>query len=568
MLERLTVSSLGIIESVTLEIGEGLVALTGETGAGKSLLVESLNLLGGQRAQADLVRTGNDTLRVEGWFAPPLSATLREVLAELGVPGDDALVIRREVSAGGRSRAWANDVAVTVGALQRLAPHLLAVHGQHEQYGLGDPAEQRRLVDEYAGHAELLETAAQAYAQWQSAAAELTRLERAQAQRRDRLDAIRFQLGELESADPRPGEDEELLARRRVLRHAVRLLELGGGLLDRLAERDAAVVAELARAERAAAEMAELGLPLAEAAARLGEARVQVEEVVREVQGLSEGIAEDPAELESVESRLHLLDQLMLKYGSPLDKVVEHRDRLVAERAELGGVEDRLSDARAAAAAALASYDESAVALQRSREEAGRALAGGAREVLGRLNMGGTRLELHWQAVADAASPLERGGQRVRFDGSGVEECELLIAPNPGEELRPMARIASGGELSRLHLALRTVLRGRQDAARMTLLFDEVDSGLGGATAAALGALLGELAADDQVLVVTHLPQVAARAAAQLRVEKVIVDGRAVTRVHLLAADARVMELARMLAGDEVGSSAVAHARALLAGGS
>lgn len=566
MLERLTVASLGIIESVTLELGEGLVALTGETGAGKSLLVESLNLLAGQRAQADLVRSGDDALRVEGCFAagsPPLSALLEDI----GVPVEDVLVIRREVSAGGRSRAWVNDVAVTVGALQRLAPHLLAVHGQHEQYGLGDPAEQRRLVDEFAGHTELLESVAAAYAGWEGAAAELARLERAQAQRRDRLDVIHFQLGELEAADPRPGEDEELLARRQVLRHAVRLQELGGGLLERLSEHDAAVVAELARAEREAGAMAELGLPVAELGARLHEARVQVEEVVREVQDLTAGIGEDPGELESVESRLHLLDQLMLKYGSPLEKVVEHRARLVAERAELDGVEDRLGEARAAATAALAAYDGSAQALQHAREKAGRVLTTAAEEVLGRLNMAGTRLELRWQTMADGASPLERDGQRVRFDEAGVEECELLIAPNPGEELRPMARIASGGELSRLHLALRTVLRGSRGADRMTLLFDEVDSGLGGATAAALGALLGELARADQVLVVTHLPQVAARATAQLRVEKVIVDGRAVTRVHTLAADARVQELARMLAGGEIGASALEHARSLLADG-
>ncbi len=567
MLERLAVSSLGIIEAVTLEIGEGLVALTGETGAGKSLLVESLNLLAGQRAQADLVRSGDEVLRVEGRFAASGGASLSDVMAELGLPEDDVLVIRREVSAGGRSRAWVNDVSVTVGALQRLAPHLLAIHGQHEQYGLGDPAEQRRLVDEYAGHDELRAAVTVSYARWESAADELARLERARGQRRDRLDAIRFQLAELDAADPRPGEDEELLARRRVLRHAARLQELGSGLLDRLAERDAAVIAELARAERETEEMAELGLPLVEAAARLDEARVQVEEVVREVQGLCEGVGEDPGELEGVESRLHLLDQLMLKYGSPLDKVVEHRERLVAEQAELDGVEDRLGEARAAAGDALAAYDEAARRLQRSREQAGHALGDSARAVLARLNMGGTRLELRWQAASDPQSPLQRDGRAVRFDDAGVEECELLIAPNPGEELRPMARIASGGELSRLHLALRTVLRSRHDAVRMTLLFDEVDSGLGGATAAALGSLLEELAAVDQVLVVTHLPQVAARASAQLRVEKVVVDGRAVTKVLPLAADERVMELARMLAGDEVGASAVDHARALLSGG-
>jgi|AMFO01.1.fsa_nt_gi DNA repair protein RecN len=566
MLERLEVQGLGIIDEVVLEPPAGLVALTGETGAGKSLLVESLKLLAGQRAQAEMVRSGAPGLRVQGWFSVADPEGLAGELDELGVAADGGLILRREVTAAGRSRAWINDVPVTAGALQKLAPRLLAIHGQHEQYGLADPAEQRRMVDEFAGHGGLLDRVAALHDDYRAAAARVAELEAARAARRDRLDAIAFQLAEIDAVAPRAGEVEELEQKRRVLRHAVKIRELAAAVLGRLVDGDAAVQGELARAEREAEELARCGVRLDEGAARLREARILVEETVREIQGLTAGVEPDPAELESVEGRLHRLEQLVLKYGSPLEAVLEHRERLQAERRELESVEDRLQEARARAEAALAAYAGAAEELDAARREAGEALLAAAAEILGRLDMGGTLLELRWTEREDPQSPLERRGRRVRFDAGGVAECELLIAANPGETPRPMARIASGGELSRLHLALRTALRGRLGGRGMTLLFDEVDAGLGGATAAALGGVLAELAEVDQVLVVTHLPQVAARAASQIRVEKVMAGGRAVTRVTPLSAEERVAELARMLAGERVQASALEHARALLQG--
>jgi DNA repair protein RecN (Recombination protein N) len=335
-------------------------------------------------------------------------------------------------------------------------------------------------------------------------------------------------------------------------------------LVDRLSDGEAAVVDGLARAERELSEIADCGLVLDAGAERLAEARVQVEEVVREVQGLVDGSRGDPSELEEVESRLHILDQLMLKYGSTLDDVLVHREGLVRERKELESVEERLEEAESAAMEALAAYDLSAAGLDRFRRKAAAELVAAVEEVLARLAMGGTRLEFVWQVRADADSPLERGGRGVAFDADGVEECELLIAANPGEELRPMARIASGGELSRVHLALRTVLRSRRPEGGMTLLFDEVDSGLGGATATALAQLLADLATADQVLVVTHLPQVAALAGGHYRVEKVIDNGRATTRVAALLGNERETEVARMLAGGELTESAREHARVLM----
>jgi DNA repair protein RecN (Recombination protein N) len=564
MLERLVVRGLAIIDQVELELGPGFAALTGETGAGKSLLVESLKLLSGQRAQADLVRTGDDRLRVEGWFVTVNDREVNAVLDELGVDSADDLVLRREVSEAGRSRCWVNDTSVTAGALQRIAPHLLSIHGQHEQYGLAESAVQRELVDQYGELGDLAGRVAAAHGVWADAAAEVSRLREAQSRRRDRLDVIAFQIAEIDDADPQHDEDQELLARRQLLRHAVRVLELSESALSRLADHEGAAVDALAKAARDVEGIVACGLPLDAAADRLAEAQMHVEEVVREVRVLVDGVEEDPGELERLESRLHRIEQLMLKYGSPIEEVLRHRDQLAAERDELGQVEDRLGVCEAAADEALSEFDRVAAELDVARRAAGRELATEVEEVLGRLDMGGTKLEFDWRPRLDEHSPLSRGGRAVAFDVCGVDECRLLIATNPGEEPRPMARIASGGELSRLHLALRAVLIGRQSDRSRTLLFDEVDSGLGGATAAALADVLAHLAAENQVLVVTHLPQVAARADSHYRVEKVLDSGRAVTRTRRLDRPDREAELARMLAGDEVTDSARRHARQLM----
>jgi len=566
MLERLEVANLGVIETAELEPGPGLTALTGETGAGKSLLVGSLKLLAGGRASADLVRTGARAARVEAWFRLEPPDRLADLLAELGIPApeDGTLVLRREVTAEGRSRAWCNDVAVTAGTLARIAGDLVAVHGQHEQHGLADAAVQRRLVDAWAGHRELLERVAAAYEAWRQARDELDRLEEARAARRDRLDAIAFQLAEIEEVAPEPGEDEALRRRRDLVRNAARLAELGGSALARLVEGETAVVDELARAEREAAEIAALGAMPAELAARLAEARVLVEEVGRELQELLADLEHDPEELERIEGRLYRLEQLMLKYGEPLERVLAHREALRAERERLEGLEEGIEAARRREREALAAYAEAAARLDASRREAGEALLGEVAGLLGRLGMAGTGLELRWAPRPQPGSPLERDGEPVAFDAGGVAWCELLIAPNPGEAPRPLGRIASGGELSRIHLAIRTALRRRRGEAPMVLLFDEVDSGLGGATASALGALLADLARTDQVLVVTHLPQVAARARRQVAVRKAVEGGRTRTVLEPLEGEARVRELARMLSGEAIGETALEHARALL----
>ncbi len=564
MLERLQVRSLGIIENVEVNFGPGFSALTGETGAGKSLLVESLELIAGGRASAELIRSGDEKLVVEAWFDRPASECLQAEFDDLGVPTADEIVIRREVTAAGRSRCWVNDTAVTVGGLQRVASHLLAIHGQHEHYGLAEGDTQRRLVDTFGDLGAEASGVHGLWQRWIEASGEVRRLETARERRRDRMDTILFQEGEIDALAPTIGEDDTLRGRRLQLRHIARLQALTSDLVDGLGDREGAVVEELGRAERSVAQIAECGVDVEELLRLVTEARVISEEALREVRVLGGDLREDPAELDGIESRLHLLETMMLKYGGTLEEVLDHRERLRAERAELLKVEDRLESARKNAAAALEAYDKAAACLQSEREETSRAMAVEISRVLERMDMVGTLLNFHWAARSEEKSPLKRDGLPVAFGADGVEEVELLLAANQGEDLRPMARIASGGELSRLHLAIRTVLRQRGPSQGLTLLFDEVDSGLGGVTAAALAALLAELAFHDQVLVVTHLAQVAGRADAQFKVKKTVTKGRTTTTVTAVEGEARNREVARMVAGEAVTDATRSHAAELL----
>jgi len=562
MLRQLDVHDLGIIDTLHLELSDGFTVLTGETGAGKSLLVQSLQLLGGERADADAVRGSCDRLLVEGRFDRPAAPPAAALLAEVGAGDGDELVVRREVSAQGRSRAWVNDVAVTVGTLQRLAPHLLAVHGQHEQRGLADPTSHVALADLAGGLEPLRDRVGAAHAGWVETREALAAQRRALAARRDRLDVIAYQVNEIDVARPQPGEDDELREERALLRHAERIGELLATARGVLGGDGGAV--GLARAARAVRELGELDLPVAELTQGLVQAQVLAEEAERELERLAERVRSDPPRLETVETRLALLERLALKYGGTLAAVLAHRERLVAERDGLESAEDEIARLEGEERARAAAYLGLARELSNRRTEAARRLTREVARVLGSLGMPKVTLELRLVRRTSPAGELEVDGDRVAAAADGIDVGELFITSNPGEPSRPMVRIASGGELSRIHLAIRTVLRERRRADRLTLLFDEVDAGIGGAVADELGALLASLGERDQVLVVTHLPQVAGRAASHFVVRKQPASGRTVTRVEPVSGDARVEELVRMLGGGRATPAARQHARELL----
>jgi DNA repair protein RecN (Recombination protein N) len=563
MLRELEVSDLGIIDRVRLELSPGFTVLTGETGAGKSLLVQSLQLLAGERAGADQVRGGRERLLVQGCFAVPPDEPAQELLSQLGIDRGDELVLRREVSAGGRSRAWINDVPMTIGTLQRLAPYLLAIHGQHEQRGLTDPSTHVALVDAAGGLEGERSKVAEAYASWEEVRERLEGHRRALATRRDRLDVVAFQVREIDEARLEAGEEEQLREERAFLQHAERIGELLASARAALGGEGGTVA--LARATRAVRELQALGIGVAEAAEDLEQARVLAEEAERAVLGLADRVRPDPLRLEAVEARLALLERLARKYGGSVAEVFNHRARLQAEREQLEGVEDDILRLEEAQGALAGRYLELALALSSRRASAAEGFSKRVLEILKGLGIPKARLRLELRRRTAPEGPLEFEGARVEPAADGIDAGEFELSTNPGEELRSMARIASGGELSRIHLAMRTVLR--DSLARrgvLTLLFDEVDAGIGGNVADELGELLAGLGSRDQVLVVTHLPQVAGRASTHLVVRKEGVRGRTVTRVEQVAKEARVDELVRMLGGGAPTPAARQHARELL----
>lgn len=563
MLRELEVRDLGIIEKVRLELPAGFIVLTGETGAGKSLLVQSLQLLAGERADADQVRGGRDRLLVEGCFAAPSDEATRELLAGVGVDGGEELVLRREVSSAGRSRAWINDVVVTVGTLQRLAPYLLAIHGQHEQRGLTDPSTHIALVDVAGGLLDERERVGGAFAAWQEVRERLQAQRRALASRRDRLDVIAFQAREIDEARLQAGEEDHLREERAFLQHAERIGELVSAARGALGGEGGTVA--LARAARAVRELQELGIGVGETAGELEQARVLAEEAERALLELADRVRPDPQRLEGIEGRLALLERLARKYGGSVEAVLEHRARLQGEREQLQGVEDDIARLEEEQRVLGARYLGLAQALSARRREAAERFSARVVQVLKGLGIPRARLRL---ALAIRMSPqgsLEVDGARVEPAADGIDAGEFELSTNPGEEVRSMARIASGGELSRIHLAMRTVLRDSlQGRAVLTLLFDEVDAGIGGNVADELGELLAQLGGRDQVLVVTHLPQVAGRASTHFVVRKESARGRTVTRVESVEGEARVEELVRMLGGGTPTPAARQHARELL----
>ncbi|MFD7613590.1 DNA repair protein RecN [Streptomyces sp. NPDC059828] len=564
------IRSLGVIDDAVVELSPGFTAVTGETGAGKTMVVTSLGLLLGGRADPALVRIGAKSAVVEGRVALPMGAPAAVRAEEAGAELDEgALLISRTISAEGRSRAHLGGRSVPVGMLTELADELVAVHGQTDQQGLLKAARQRQALDRYAGdavsgpHARYLT----AYRRLKAVSAEMDELTTRARERAQEADLLRFGLNEIAGVEPRQGEDVELAAEAERLGHAEALASaasVGHAALAGHPEDPEAVDATtlVAGAGRALDAVRSHDAALAALADRMGEISILLADVAGELAGYADNLDADPLRLAAVEERRAALAGLTRKYGADIDAVLAWAEESTQRLTDLDGDDDRIGELTAERDALRAELSGLAQALTDARAEAAARFADAVTAELTHLAMPHARVTIDIRQ-SDDPDGIEVGGRLVACTSSGTDEVELLLAPHPGAQPRPIAKGASGGELSRVMLAVEVVFAGTDPVP--TYLFDEVDAGVGGKAAVEIGRRLAKLARTAQVVVVTHLPQVAAFADRQLLVEKTS-DGT-VTRsgVTVLEGEDRVRELSRMLAGQEDSETARAHAEELLA---
>ena len=552
MLTHLRIRNFAIVEALELELAAGMTVVTGETGAGKSILVDAIGLLLGDRADSGVIRHGADRADLSAAFDLERLPAARAWLAERDLDRDRECHLRRVVAAGnGRSRNYINGVPQPAQALRELGELLVDIHGQHEHQSLLRREAQRQLLDDYAGHQALAATVAEQCRTWMRLRQELRQLQQAGSDRDARLDILRHHLRELAALNLAEGEVAELESEQRRLAHASQLLETGQQLLNGLTESDETAIADrLNLSLRELDGLIRLDARLTPVSELLNAALIQLQEASSELRGYVEALDLDPAHLARVEQRLTAAHHLARKHRLAAEELPGLRTRFEAELDTLEHSETRLESLQQAVQDALAGYRASAGQLGEQRIAAAQDLGDRISKALAGLGMPGGRFAIALERL-DKPTP------------GGLETVELQVSANPGQPLRPLSKVVSGGELSRISLAIQVITA---HAARIpTLIFDEVDTGIGGGVAEVVGRQLRELGGARQVLCVTHLPQVAAQAHQQFKVEKQTDGERTHTQTLLLDADQRVTEIARMLGGLELTANTLAHAREMVA---
>jgi DNA repair protein RecN (Recombination protein N) len=583
MLREIHIRNYAVVENLKLEFFPGLNLVTGETGSGKSLLVDALGLVLGGRASLDVVRSGEERASMTAVFQAGDSAPWNDWLEEhgLGSSDDGELLLRREVQVGGKSRLLINDQPVTLSAVRTLARRLVDIHGQNEHVALLDRDVQLDVLDEFAGSGELLGQVAQAFRRRRELEREMEELSQNEQERLRTIDLLTYQLDELERAHLEPGEDATLEAEKGVLANVERLRAAASSAFTNLYEDEGSACARLASVGKSLEELERYDASVQAYAEPLASARAALEDLASYFRDYLGKLDTDPKRLDEVEDRLTELDRLKRKYGKSIEEIFTYRARTLEQLRKLEHADERVSELAREIETVTAEYRRLASMLSEKRRLAGRWLEKKIGEELAQLGMEKTRFEICFLNMPGPGGTLK-----------GVDEIELRISPNPGEDLRPLEKISSGGELSRLMLALKTVVgeqtlsglngapqrgpagasaaAGRRSASGFTgwtrtFVFDEVDAGIGGRVAECVGQRLKKLARSAQVLCVTHLPQIACFADHHFHLEKVERGGRTLTELqHLTSERERAAELARMLSGSQITDAVLKHAAAML----
>lgn len=573
MLLELTIRNFAVIRDMRVAFAPGMNALTGETGAGKSIVIDALGAVLGARTSADVVRAGTSGAYIEAVFdltIAPAGGRVLDALNAVGIAHDlvEPLVLSRDINASGRSTARVAGRTLTAATLATIGESLVDIHGQSDHLSLLRPAAQLNLLDRFADTLPLREQVAGAYRGWQTLRRRVYEFDKEQRALEQRLDLLRFQSEELAAADVRPGEDDELARERAVLANAERLAraaaEASGALTDGTgAGLDAGALDRIRAADRALANMTSMDPAIQPALTRLRDALFTLEEVASELRDYAERTELDPVRLEQVDDRLDLLRRLKRKYGPNLEDVLAHAEQTQRDLEAIEGGERDIEQLRADEAAAREELGRLAVALSARRHAAARVLAARVVEAIAELNMGRATFEARCETTpSDDGVRGPDGDALVAVDPTGIDHVSFYLAANAGEELRPLARVASGGETARLMLALKSILSAADDTP--TLVFDEIDVGVGGRSGQVVGEKLWNLTHGHQVIVISHLPQIAAFADRHLKLVKHETNSRTETSVCVIDGAERVEEIAAMLDGFPVTAESRANAAALV----
>lgn len=560
MLTCLRVRSFAIIEALEVELDAGLNIVTGETGAGKSILVDALQLVLGARGRPEVVRTDADAAEVEALFDLSGQAEVLQSLRDQGVETDGELLIRRVVTSTGRTRAYVNGRLVTLAQLKEVTKGLADISSQHEYHSLADARHHLSYLDAFANHGALLDEVGQAHTTLSEAAARLEQVVTEERGKADREDLLSYQVNEIESLREALESEEALLVERERLRHAEKLGIASGEAEAQLYSDDDSICGAVARIAGSLEQASAFDPSLETIANQVREALLQLEDAASELGSYAQDLSFDPARLGTLEDELDRLSRVKRKYGSTGEEVLAYRDQAAAELDALVRYEERLDRHQRELDEALEEASRVALTLRTKRKAAAAKLSKAISKELSSLGMGEAKVTVELAALEGGPRELQVHG--ARLSPTGIDHAELLIAPNRGEEAKPLRKIASGGELSRAMLAIKRVLAGIGPAS--LYVFDEVDAGVGGAVAEVIGRKIHEVAQHSQVLCITHLPQISAYADAHYRVHKEVVGKRTKSDIRLLTKNERLEEIARMLGGVTVTDQARAAAEALI----
>ncbi len=563
MLQELSIKNFAIIDDLTIRFNGGFTILSGETGAGKSVIINAVNLLLGSRASSKMVRTGADTAELEALFGIPAKSRAAKIMADQGHTAEEGLIIRRVISAGDRHRVYINGRLTTMQALGEITRSLASISGQHAHQVLLREDEQLGILDRFGGLDNQRARVAEGVRQIQDLIKALKRLKSREKRSAEKRELLKFQKNEIDAADISPGEDETLEGERKRLKYAETLYGTVFQSVETLYSAEGAAMERLGAARADLEKAGDIDPVLSQRAKELSEAVFQVEDVVQELRSYLGSIEVDDKRLEEVEERLDVLGRLKKKYGGKLDAVLTFRDTIDAKLSEIENLSGEVRKTEAALANVNREIGGLAVKLSKKRKQAGARLSKLVTAELAGLEMQGTRFEVVTVPVpADEKADPSLVFNNCLLTENGIDAVSVLIAPNVGEDLKPLSKIASGGELSRVVLALKVILAGTESVE--TVVFDEVDAGIGGGVAEVVGKKLADLAGRCQVICITHLPQIARFGDNHFLIFKKVKNKRTLTHIEPLDAEQRVQEMARMLGGVKISATTIEHARELL----